>query len=53
MSVIVCAFAVMSVAIVYSNWRSHQQKAENCQKRLRNRVAYMLWVMANGMPEPK
>jgi hypothetical protein len=53
MSVIFCAFAVMSVAIVYSDLRSYQGKAENRQKQLRNRVAYMLWVMANGMPEPK
>jgi hypothetical protein len=53
MSVIVCAFAVMSVAIVYSNWRSHHQATENQQKQLRNRVAYLLWVMANRLPEPK
>jgi hypothetical protein len=53
MSVIVCAVTAMSVALIYSNWRSHEQKNQTRQKLLRERVAYMLWVMANGMPEPR
>ncbi len=48
MSVFVCAVTAMSVALIYSNWRAHQQKSETRQKQLRQRVTYMLWVMANG-----
>ncbi len=53
MSAIVCAVTAMSVALIYENWRSYQQKNENRQKQLRQRVAYMLWVMATGAPEPR
>ena len=53
MSVIVCAVTAMSVALIYSNWRTYQQKNQDRQKQLRQRVAYMLWVMANGTPEPR
>ena len=51
MSVIFCAFTAMSVALIYSHWRTHQQKCEGRNKLLRQRVAYMLWVAANGEPE--
>ncbi len=53
MSVIVCAVTAMSVALIYSNWRTYQQKNQSRQRKLRERVAYMLWVMAIGMPEPR
>ncbi|HZZ78002.1 MAG TPA: hypothetical protein VFE62_05770 [Gemmataceae bacterium] len=51
MSMIVCAFSVMSVALIYSHYRAHLQKVESRDKLLRQRVAYMLWVAANGEPE--
>jgi hypothetical protein len=53
MSVIVCAVTAMSVAVIYSNWRTYEQKNQSRQKQLRERVAYMLWVMANGEPGPR
>jgi hypothetical protein len=53
MSVMVCAVTAMSVALIYSNWRTYEQKNVNRQRLLRERVTYMLWVMANGMPEPR
>lgn len=51
MSVFVCAVTAMSVAVIYSHWRTYQQKNDTRQKQLRERVAYMLWVMANGIPD--
>jgi hypothetical protein len=53
MSVMVCAVTAMSVALIYSNWRTYEQKNQSRQRLLRERVAYMLWVMANGVPEPR
>ena len=41
-----CAISASTVALLYCTWRAHHQKRE---KRLRERVAYMLWVMANGV----
>ena len=51
MSCIVCAVSAMSVALLYSTWRTHHDKIMQRQLQLRERVAYMLWVMANQMPE--
>jgi hypothetical protein len=36
------------VAIIYYGWRDYHANQEGRQKTLRARVAYMLWVMANG-----
>jgi hypothetical protein len=47
MSVIVCAASALSVALLFYSWRSYNQKNEQRQKLLRERVTYMLWVMAN------
>ena len=46
MSVYVCAISAMSVALLYSSWRAHFQKALQHERQLRERVAYMLWVVA-------
>jgi hypothetical protein len=51
MTAIFCAFSVMSVALIYSHYRAYQQKVESRDKVLRQRVAFMLWVAANGEPE--
>jgi hypothetical protein len=51
MSVIICAVTAMSVALVYANYRANLVQIESREKRLRERVTYMLWVMANSMPE--
>jgi hypothetical protein len=51
MSVVVYAASALSVAVLFYSWRSYHEKIEHRQKQLRERVTYMLWVMANGMPE--
>ncbi len=50
MSVVVYASA-LSVAVLFYGWRTYQQKIECRHKQLRERVAYMLWVMANRVPD--
>jgi formate-dependent nitrite reductase membrane component NrfD len=51
MSEFVCAISAMSVALLYCTWRTHFQQAVQRQTLLRERVTYMLWVMANSVPE--
>lgn len=53
MSAIVCALSAMSVAVLYSTWRVHHEQLVLRQRELRERVTYMLWVMANDLPERK
>jgi hypothetical protein len=53
MNVVVCACSALSVALLFYGWRSYQSKNESRQKVLRERVTYMLWVMANSVPELK
>jgi hypothetical protein len=47
MSAFVCAISAMSVALLYCSWRTYHDKIMLRQKQLRERVTYMLWVMAN------
>ena len=49
MSFIVCAASAMAVAILFYYWRFYHQKI--VQQQLRERVAYMLWVMADAAPD--
>jgi hypothetical protein len=51
MSVVVCAASALSVALLFYSLRSYNQKNEQRQKKLRERVTYMLWVMANTAPD--
>jgi hypothetical protein len=51
MSFVVCGVSALSVALVFYLWRSHDQKSQQRQQKLRERVTYMLWVMANTAPE--
>jgi hypothetical protein len=53
MSMFVCAISAMSVALLYSTWLSHFQRTVQRNRQLRERVTYMLWVMANTAPEGK
>jgi hypothetical protein len=39
-----CALAV---AAIFYGWREYQFQQQGRDKRLRSRVAYMLWVTAN------
>jgi hypothetical protein len=49
MQPIVANMAALAVATLYYLWRAHYQTR---QRVLRQRVAYMLWVMAQGVEEP-
>ena len=51
MNFVVCAASAMSVALLFYSWRSYNQKHEQRRKQLRERVTYMLWVMANTLPD--
>jgi hypothetical protein len=51
MNVFVCAASALSVAVLFYSWRSYAQRHEQQQKTLRERVTYMLWVMANTAPD--
>jgi hypothetical protein len=53
MSVVVCAASALSVALLFYSWRSYNEKSEQRHKLLRERVTYMLWVMANTLPDCK
>ena len=38
--------AILAVAGVYYVWRAYEEVLERRRRRLRQRLAYMLWVMA-------
>ncbi len=42
-----CNLAALSIAVLYYSWRDGYHKKRNEEKKLRERVAYMLWVAAN------
>jgi hypothetical protein len=45
MNLILANLAALAVAGIYYAWRAYAQTRK--QRQLRERVAYMLWVMAN------
>jgi hypothetical protein len=49
MQLIVTNIAALTVAILFYLWRAHHQTQQRRQRVLRERVAYMLWVMAEGI----
>lgn len=51
MPAIVCSMAALSVASLFYTWRTYHDRLILKQRTLRERVAYMLWVMANGVSE--
>jgi hypothetical protein len=46
MNVICCNIAALVVAGIYYAWRSYHETQLHRFRSLRERVAYMLWVMA-------
>jgi len=52
MQPIVANMAALAVALLYYLWRSHYQIRQRRQRVLRQRVAHMLWVMAEKVEEP-
>jgi len=51
MTLIAGQFAALTVASVFYCYREYQTILQKKNRRLRERVAYMLWVMANGATE--
>jgi hypothetical protein len=51
MSSMYCNAAAFAVAILYYFWRAHRHLLDRKRRQVRERVAYMLWVMAHGGEE--
>jgi hypothetical protein len=49
MELLCCNGAVLAAALVYYTWRAYDQARALRQRVLHERVAYMLWVVADGM----
>ncbi len=47
-----CNVAVLAVALLFYIWRTHIQMTQRRTAALRERVAYMLWVMAERAESP-
>jgi hypothetical protein len=46
MPVICSGLATLAVASIYYAWRAYDQARQEQERSLHERVAYMLWVMA-------
>jgi hypothetical protein len=46
-----CNVAALAVVLIFFVWRTHQQVMQRRQRSLRERVAYMLWVMSEEPEE--
>jgi hypothetical protein len=51
MNPIACHFAALTVSMLYCLWRRHQELILRKQRVVRQRVALMLWVIAQGQEE--
>lgn len=51
MTLIAGPFAALTVASLFYCYREYHTLMQKKNRRLRDRVAYMLWVMANGAAE--
>jgi hypothetical protein len=49
MHTVLCNFSALAVATLYYYWRSYHQAQQHRLRLLRERVTYMLWVMANSV----
>jgi len=48
MQLIFCGMCALAVALIFYGWRDHQTRLAGRASQLRARVAYMLWVTADG-----
>ena len=53
MQMLCCNTAALAVALLYYTWRTYHQANLARRRVLRERVAYMLWVMAERMDTSK
>ena len=51
MALVCCNISVLTVACIFYLWRSYADELVRRERTLRERIAYMLWVMANGEVE--
>jgi hypothetical protein len=49
MELLCCNAAALVVALVYYTWRAYDQARAARQRLLHERVAYLLWVIADRM----
>ncbi len=47
MPTVCCGVAALAVACIFYTWRAYAYGLAQRERALRERVAYMLWVMAN------
>jgi hypothetical protein len=47
MALLACNVAVLAVLVIYLFWRDYLQSQTRRQRRLQERVAYLLWVLAD------
>ena len=53
MNLILCNGAVFAVVLLYCLWRTQHHVQEGKRRQVRERVAYMLWVMSEQIDERK
>jgi len=53
MELLCCNAAALAVALVYYTWRAYDQARAARQRLLHERVAYLLWVIADRMDSHK
>jgi hypothetical protein len=48
MNFIFCGLSALSVALLFYSWREYHDRAGHRHRMLRDRVTYLLWVVAHG-----
>jgi hypothetical protein len=48
MQSVYCSLCALTVAAIFYGWREYQARNDGRERALRERVTYMLWVMANS-----
>jgi hypothetical protein len=48
MQLVYCNLCALAVATIFYTWRSYQGRHDQRERVLRQRVTYMLWVVATG-----
>jgi hypothetical protein len=51
MEIVSCGLSALAIALIFYSWRDYNFGLLQRQRLLRERVTYMLWVMANGALE--
>jgi hypothetical protein len=50
MPAIVCSLGAFTVASIFYTWRAHYLAFTNHRRQLHDRVAFLLWTVANQAP---